>query len=173
MAGPKPRWPKMDWPKLDWPKLVKSRWPKQDWPKSVSSFHFCVFPIFQQISQPQHTETGTERDRETRKRKCGCGEDERQKNTKRREEKRRGKMKDEKIVPLSSNVQNLTIFSNCFHDPNSIFRVEGIISAGDSGSTASHRTRKFDFRVVSRDRRFREICWDVCRRRRCWEITWK
>ena len=51
----------------------------------------------------------------------------------------------------------LPFFFNYFHDPNSIFRVEGIISAGISGGTVSLRTRKFDDRVVSRDGSFREI----------------
>ena len=75
-----------------------------------------------------------------------------------REEKRREKMKDEKRLFLFLRMfRILPFFFNYFHDPNSIFRVEGIISAQVSGGTVSLRTRKLDDRVVSRDRSFREI----------------
>ena len=77
-----------------------------------------------------------------------------------REEKRREKMKDEKRLFLFLRMFRILpffFFFNYFHDPNSIFRVEGIISAGVSGGTVSLRTRKLDDRVVSRDGSLREI----------------
>ena len=103
-----------------------------------------------------HGDRDRERDRERRKRKCG--EDERQEKMK-REEKRREKMKDEKRLFLFLRMFRILpfFFFNYFHDPNSIFRVEGIISAGVSGGTVSLRTKKLDDRVVSRDRSLREI----------------
>ena len=64
-----------------------------------------------------------------------------------------------------------SFFFNYWHDPNSIFRVKGIISAGVSGGTVSLRTRKLDDRVVSRDRSFREFWCDVFMSR-CLQICW-
>ena len=80
-----------------------------------------------------------------------------------REEKRREKKKDVKRLFLFLRMFRILpfFFFNYFHDPNSIFRVEGLISAGVSGGTVSFRTRKLDDRVVSRDWSLREIWCDV------------
>ena len=76
---------------------------------------------------------------------------------KRREEKREDERREE-IVPLSSNVQNLTVFfSIIFMIRIRFFGLRESFQKGVSGGTVSLRTRKLDDRVVSRDRSFREI----------------